>query len=401
MDWARRYSIVFLAPGDARKGRVEPISWMHTCRAFADRGHDVTLVSLAVRCPDAVGRDEIWSHFGIAPAFRVRVLPTPLAHHSPVWWFRVCAGGAMSIFAAARLARQPGKRPLVVYSRSPILAAPFLALRRAVPRARRPCVILETHVLPDESIRRILCAVDLIVVNSRKLESDIARTFQLSPTRVIYAPLGPFNPIGQYPKDEARGKLKIPLSSSIACYSGKMTETQNEFLLQIARRVKDRLRSFRLLLVGGNPGILSWTRRRIAELGLEDAVELTGFVAPAKVDLYQAAADVLVFHMDESLLHYRYATPAKAYEYMAAGRPIVANDIPLFAEVFGDDGERAIRVRGRDPESMARAIERALELGEEGRLMSERARESVRGRTWEARVEIVLRALALREAAAS
>src|SRR5207244_9579429 len=139
----------------------------------------------------------------------------------------------------------------------------------------------------------------------------------------------------------------------------------------------------------------------IEELGLEDAIELTGFVEPKNVDLYQAAADVLVFHMDESLLHYRYATPAKAYEYMAAARPIVAGDIPLFEEVFGDAGERALRVSGHDPESMAQGIERALELGEEARQMSERAAEWVRGRTWEARVETVRRALDRREAAAS
>ena len=29
--------MLFLAPGDVRKGRVEPIFWMQTCRAFAER----------------------------------------------------------------------------------------------------------------------------------------------------------------------------------------------------------------------------------------------------------------------------------------------------------------------------------------------------------------------------
>ena len=59
--------LLFLAPGDVRKARVEPISWMRTCEAFAARGLRVTLVTLRVRYPDAVNREAIWDHFGIPP----------------------------------------------------------------------------------------------------------------------------------------------------------------------------------------------------------------------------------------------------------------------------------------------------------------------------------------------
>jgi glycosyltransferase involved in cell wall biosynthesis len=113
------------------------------------------------------------------------------------------------------------------------------------------------------------------------------------------------------------------------------------------------------------------------------------------VTLYQSAADVLLFHMSERLTHFEYCTPAKGYEYMAAGRPIVGTDIPLFEEVFGADGERALRVRERTPAAVAGAIRRALDLPDGAREMTDRAQAWIRGRTWQGRADATLERLGL------
>lgn len=387
--------LLFLAPGDVRKGRVEPISWMQTCSALAERGVDVRLVTLNVRWPDSIATEHLWSHYGLPPRFSVQVLPTPLGAHPSTWWFRVCAGSAAAALATAELGRQALKpRDLVVYSRSPALIAPFVALSRALPRARRPRLVLETHTLPPRRLAGLVRNVDLLVVNSLTLRDDAVREFGLDPARVLHAPLGPFNPVRVHPMREAREQLGLPHDAVLACYSGKMIEAQNEFLLQTALRLRDGGRNVRLLLVGGNPGILDWTRRRIRELGLENTVILAGFVEPPRVELYQAAADVLVLHMDDSLTHFTYATPAKAYEYMAARRPIVATELPLSEELFGASGERALRIVERTPDALADGILAALALPDGGSAMTARAADYVRGRTWKRRAESLLEALA-------
>jgi len=97
--------------------------------------------------------------------------------------------------------------------------------------------------------------------------------------------------------------------------------------------------------------------------------------------------------MDSDLPHFPYCTPAKGFDYQAAGRPIVARDIPLFDEVFGADGERAIRVAAETPEGFSEAIEHALVMEAEGRAMTERAMSWIAGRTWQARADAVLDAL--------
>src|SRR2546425_1100985 len=60
-------SVLFLAPGDVAKGRVEPISWMQTCHAYAEHSEQVVLGTVQVRRPDAPAADRVWDHYGIEP----------------------------------------------------------------------------------------------------------------------------------------------------------------------------------------------------------------------------------------------------------------------------------------------------------------------------------------------
>jgi glycosyltransferase involved in cell wall biosynthesis len=367
---------------------------MRTCAAFAEQGADVTLATLAVSRPDAVRRDAVWRHFGVAPGFRILEVPTPLRHDSSVRAFRLCGGAAALALAAATVARLAVRpRRFVVYARSPVLMAPFALLRRLLPGRRRPRLVLETHALPRGAAARAVHWADLVVVTSLRLRRDVVDQLGVAQERVLHVPLGPYNDVRVYSKEEARRALGLPPDAAIACYSGKMLEDQTEFLLQAASSLKRGVPGLRMLLVGGNPRIDSWTRRRTAELGLEDTVVATGFVEPPRVSLFQSAADVLVFYMSESQLHFEYCTPAKGFEYQAVDRPIVASDIPLFEEVFGLGGERAIRVADRTPDALARGIQAALELPDGGASMAARAKAWVSPRTWTSRVEAVMASL--------
>lgn len=390
----RAVRVLFLAPGDVSKGRVEPISWMQTCHAYAERGADVTLVTLRVRRPDAISKDSVWEHFGLDRSFRIVKVPTLLGNNAPTFWFRLWAGLSslgLALFTVLRQVLRPNT--VVVHARTPVLAAPLILARRLLPKRRRPLLVFETHTLPTTANGWIVRRVDLVVVNSQKLALDVGREFSLPPERILFAPLGPYNQVRRHDKTAARAELALPREATIACYAGKMTEDHNEFLLAAAAELADKVPRFLLLLVGGNPRILEWTRQRVTQLGLGESVILTGFVAPSAVDLYLAAADVLVYHMPSSLSIFPYCTPAKGYDYQAAHRPIVGTDIPLFEEVFGPDGERAIRVTERTPQALSDGVVRALELKDGGRAMVERAAAWIKERTWERRTDSILRAL--------
>ena len=369
---------------------------MQTCRAYAKQGNEVVLVTLQVRRPDGEKINRIWDHYGIEPDFAVRVFPSPLRRDPSLWWFRLWAGVA-AFTCAARVAATQILRPreTIVHARIPMSIGPFLLLNLCLPASRRVRVVLENHSIPRLEHARILRKVDLIVTNSEKLASDICLQLGVARDRVLHSPLGPHSRIRDLPKSEARAELGLRSDFALACYAGKLTREQSDFLLHTAAKAADALPNFRLLVVGGNPEIIEWTNRRAAELGVSDVIVLAGFVAPARVEKYLAAADVLAYYLPESTQTFLYCTPAKGYDYQAAGRPIVAVDIPLFEEVFGKDGDRAIRVRQRTPEAFADAIVKALALGDGAGAMTERAKAWVAQRTWERRTEAILRRLAV------
>jgi glycosyltransferase involved in cell wall biosynthesis len=66
----------------------------------------------------------------------------------------------------------------------------------------------------------------------------------------------------------------------------------------------------------------------------------------------------------------RYMSPLKMFEYMAAGRPIVATDFPVVREVLRD-GETAILVKPDSAQALREGIAGLLENDVEGRSIGE------------------------------
>ena len=81
--------------------------------------------------------------------------------------------------------------------------------------------------------------------------------------------------------------------------------------------------------------------RRLEQGGIKN-VHLTGFVPNEELPLYQAACDILLMPYEEAIAGSsggdtaRFASPMKAFEYMAAGRPILSSDLPVFREVLDE-----------------------------------------------------------------
>jgi glycosyltransferase involved in cell wall biosynthesis len=307
--------------------------------------------------------------------------------------FRLWGGAAALAIAGATFLRPGSRAGLVVHSRSPVMAAPFVALRSILPAAKRPSVVLETHELPTRSNGWIVRGSDLILVNSQALKQEIEEVFHCPPDKVLFAPLGPYAPIEPEDRSEARRGLGLPDTGSIVCYAGNLREQQGEFLLRTAALLRQRLPDVLFLIVGGSEEERAAVVAEAKQLGVEERVIVTGFVEPTLVGRYLSAADVLVHYMSDKLGWFRHCTPAKGWDYQASRRPIVAVGIPLFEEVFGADGERAYRVDERSPEALADGIARALLDPAASSAMADRAAAWIAERTWVDRCRSTLTAL--------
>jgi glycosyltransferase involved in cell wall biosynthesis len=112
--------------------------------------------------------------------------------------------------------------------------------------------------------------------------------------------------------------------------------------------------SLRARIVGGHATEpdLARLEARAQQLGLVGRIEFTGFQPPAAVAGSLRAADVLVLPNRATTVSARYTSPLKLFEYLAAGRPIVASDLPALREVLRDN-ENARLVPPDDPRALA------------------------------------------------
>jgi glycosyltransferase involved in cell wall biosynthesis len=109
-------------------------------------------------------------------------------------------------------------------------------------------------------------------------------------------------------------------------------------------------------------------------------------VSVRDVAQYLCAADCLVVPpTSEPLMRYRRTVlPMKVFSYMAAGRPIVAPNLPDLREVLTND-ETALLVPPDDTNAAAAAIRALMQDSARADHIGAAARQASRRFTWEAR----------------
>jgi glycosyltransferase involved in cell wall biosynthesis len=140
------------------------------------------------------------------------------------------------------------------------------------------------------------------------------------------------------------------------------------------------------VIVGGLPPEpdLDRTRSLARELGISERVEFLGYLPPTQLNQARRDADIFVIPLLESTTSRYFTSPLKLFEAMAAGRPIVASDLPSIREVL-NHGVNAVLVPPGDPRALADSI-RGLSMDRRLRArLAQRAGEDVRAYSWDAR----------------
>ena len=155
----------------------------------------------------------------------------------------------------------------------------------------------------------------------------------------------------------------------------------------------------RFVVVGGTPAgpdgdpDVAALIRRIREAGTGECVELRGYVSYGRVPAQLREASVALLPLpDEPVARY-FTSPLKLFDYMAAGVPIVASDLPSIREVLRH-GENALLATPGDPRAFAAAVRYLLRDPAYARRLGARGREDVRAYSWDARAARLLEFLA-------
>jgi glycosyltransferase involved in cell wall biosynthesis len=142
----------------------------------------------------------------------------------------------------------------------------------------------------------------------------------------------------------------------------------------------------RLVILGGIEGEADTRRIRslVERLGLGERAEMPGLVPQARVGDELARAAVVVAPFLRAGMTERHTSPLKIFEAMAAGRPIVASDLPSSREVLRD-GENALLVPPGDAPALAAALRRVLSEADLARRLARAAWDEAPQYSWDAR----------------
>ncbi len=347
-------------------------------------GHDGLVLDLCVPAtagPGAEGRSReqaIECHYGLpegtfGPALRLREMPLPT-------WADGRLRGLLFDLHAAPWVRSGNYDAL--YARDPVTL--IGALTTGLP------VIFETYRTDINRSRRwwpfrrmTYGATNLagIIVHSR-----VARQAFLDAgvdgARVLLAYNGFTRSTDDPPpsRDAARHALRLPADRPIVCYAGGVGRHKGtDVLAALARLVPEAL----FLIVGAAPGTVPPPEE------LTENLRWLPRVPPASLTAYLAAADVLVLpptarHLVASG---RTVLPIKIFAYLAAGRPIIAPELPDIGEVLS--GDNAVMVPPDDLPAAAAALRRVIA----DPLLAERLSAAASGTasefTWQARASVV------------
>jgi glycosyltransferase involved in cell wall biosynthesis len=142
------------------------------------------------------------------------------------------------------------------------------------------------------------------------------------------------------------------------------------------------------LIVGGHEREpdLARTRAVAERVGVASRVTFTGLVEPPQVRDLLARASVLVLPNPASAVSSRFTSPLKLFEYMAAGRPIVASDLPALREVLSPD-ENAVLVTPGSAPALAAGIRQVIDDPALASRLALHALETVADFSWDRRAE--------------
>lgn len=373
------------------------IQIMQNCEAFAAAGAEVRLWYAR-----RGGAGNLHDYYGVQKTFTTRKLPCLNVHR----WVEGRTPAVIELLAFYVLMISFGlaagigawfTRPDLIYGRDPIalLVAGWLNPWRKV--------VWEAHSLKTSGKgtwlqRQTARRANLIVAITPPLRDDLRKLWPDAKIMVAHDGIRAARFENLPEAAEARAEAGWPQDRFIVGYAGRLTTygmTKGIDILIHAIASQPDAPEIALALVGGPDEVAEEYRALWSSLALPEANFLyTGQVPAARVARYLSGFDLCAMPHPRQEHFIYYTSPLKLFEYMAAGRALVASDLPSWADVLRD-GENALLVAAGDAAAFGEAIARLKhDQGLRERLAAAAKQDVFEAYTWERRARAILEAAA-------
>jgi len=371
---------------------------MQMCEAFAAQpGCTVQLViPRRINTPEMAGVTDVWKHYAVDHTFEIirlsgvdlfRVVPPRLA-------FLIQTATYLIALALFSLNPFRAYRADLIYSRDPLT----LLLFSMWTRPARLCY--EAHQRSRSRVQAwVVKRVGLVVA----VTGGLADRMREKGARYAMTAHDGFrvarfaNPPTQA---AARQRFGLPADGLIVGYVGRLhtlgmskgVETVIDALALIAQ-AESTAPPLILCLAGGPDDQAVALREHWIALGLPaEHCYALGTLPPDDIPAVLAACDICTMPLPWTEHFAYYASALKLFEYMAAGRAIVASDLPSTAEVV-QDGRSALLFPPGDASAMAAALIRLRDDPALRTRLAAQATIDVQAYRWDRRAANILAAL--------
>ena len=359
--------IICISAAQIPSDTANSIQVMKVCQAFTQLGHDVTLL-VPGRQPPAITHQQLKSHYGLQITIPIEWLPARNRRTFP--WKAAWRAGSLG---ADLLYAWP-------------LQSAVLGLLSGKP------AMLELHDFPTGRFGPLWLRLFLIYPGRKRLlpiTDTLRGALHLPKELTVIAPDGVdierYRDLSDSPS--ARRQLHLPEAPTVLCTGHLYAGRGADLFLKLAAKFPQA--SF--VWVGGRPADVETWKGRTANL---TNVSFTGFVPNERIPLYQSAADVLLMPYGRAVSASsggniaEVFSPMKMFEYMAAGRAILAGNLPVLREVLDDT--KAVFCPLEQAEAWESALGGLLADPQRRQLLGQNARSAVEQYAWVKRAERVL-----------
>ena len=178
--------------------------------------------------------------------------------------------------------------------------------------------------------RKYIGRCDAVITINPSIGHELEKRYNIKKVEIIYnAERVKSLPINQHLFHKA---FNIDIDKQILLYQGGLSAGRNiEVLVDAMRHLRHPKVN---LVILGDGQLQNALKKKAQRFGLSRRIHLHPAVSQKRLIDFTASADIGVIPYQASCLNTYYCTPNKLFEYMAAGLPILANDLPELRRII-------------------------------------------------------------------
>lgn len=375
--------IIYISSVRLPTEKAHGLSTVKLCESFADCGYEVDCIAPSLwrkQEQDAFHFYNVKRNFNIIKIACLDFIPLSFFEKAAFVLQSVSFSILSLLFVVIRYKSKMRDHIFFSHDYIPLYFMTFLPVK----------IFYDIHHFPGDNFmyKRIMKRSFGFAVQTKWKVLALHQKYEIPLERIVYWPNGTdvenFNI--ELSTSEARKKIGIPLGKKIVMYTGQLFNWKGVDTLM--QSVKILPQDALVYVVGGSKTDVDNCKKEIPEAS-DERIVFIPFQQHSEIPIWLRASDVLILpNTGKQKVSLYYTSPMKLFEYLAAGKPIVASAIPSIMEILNDSN--SVLVSPDDPAELAMGINKVFKSADFAKSIAGKASRDSKKYTWEKRAQMII-----------